>query len=798
MPSSGNTFKIDGVERFNSGTIDGTGRPRGTKKANKKKKGGRAWIFPVLLILLLLTIFYYYKHETGEIAARADEFMVLVNAGEIDAARVMMAAGKKGLDGLHELMERESIAYRQINTSYLLGILKGAAEVLLAQGDAEFTVRLNMVRENGSWMVSVLPPIDILYGAFVIEENPLVLRVLYRGEKRRYRLGEKVGAEYGDVVYMLVLDDSILTVEKAERMPISRVMVRNSTEIEGEQEGLFPLYTAGGPEVYLLDRDKKSAECGRSSDLIVGSSGISFYLLGKKILAATVDGHFKPGEIRVVLNDSSGENLYHREVRISAATAFRMAEPGKESKGTGKQGEAGEGDDGKKDGDGDEESESEESNGTGNGESRPETFTIPANRQVTIRSSPDGIAVLLPGGEEAIFDRRILLSPVEEEQGCFFIAASHRETRGEYAPAYRGNLDIFAGSEGLVVVNELPLEDYLRAVVPGEMPSSFGLEALKAQAIVSRSYAYRQIMESRYHAVGAHVDDSIASQVYNLGPGDSLADQAIGETKGLVPFHDNEPIEAFFFSTSCGCTANPEEVWTTPEVGFPGNRMPYLFARSQIPGEVLELSSEEDLMAFIDETGYEGAYDRDAPFFRWKITMSSHDFEEIVRHNLGEQYRRRPDLVLTGEGQDFVSREIPEDAPGKLLGIRTLQRGAGGNMMVLEIEGTRGTYRLVSEYTIRFTIRPIQYRSGANPIILRRGDGTQIENFNVLPSAFAYLDTVPDGDGGIREIRISGGGYGHGVGLSQNGARGMAEKGFDFVQIIEHYYPGTQLHRVHE
>lgn len=777
--------------------IDGTGRPRGKKRAKKKKKGGKAWIFLALLIVLLLALFYYYKQETEKITARADEFMVLVDAGEIDAARVMMVAGGEELESLHGLMGEESIAYKRIDVSYLLGILKGAAEVLLTQGDAEFTVRLNLVRGNGSWMVSALPPIDVRYGAFVIEENPLVLRVLYRGEKARYRLKEKIGAEYGDIVYMLVLDDSILTVEKAERMPVSRVMVRNNTEIEGEKEGLFPLYTARGPEVYLLDREKKTVECGQASDLLVGAPGASFYLLGKKVMAATVEGRFKPGKIRVVLNDSSGENLYQREVRISGATAFTLAEPGTESEDVGQRREAGGGGEGEKGED--EESEGGRGGGFENGEGTSVAFTIPANGQITIRSSPDGIAVHLPEGEEAIFDRRIRLSPAAEgEGGRFFISPMRRGSQGEDAPAYRGDLDIFAGDEGLVVVNELPLEDYLRAVVPGEMPISFGLEPLKIQAIASRSYAYHQIMESRYHAVGAHVDDSVISQVYNPGEGNNLADQAVRETKGLVPFHDNEPIEAFFFSTSCGYTANPEEVWTTPEVGFPGEKVPYLFARSQIPGEDFEFSSEEDLIAFIDETGYGEAYDRDAPFFRWQITMSSRDFEETVNRNLGEQYRRRPDLVLTGEGQDFVSREIPEDAPGRILGIRTLQRGDGGNMMVLEIEGSRGTYRLVSEYTIRFTIRPVQYRSGAAPIILRRGDGSEIVNFNILPSAFAYFDPVTDESGDIREVRIRGGGYGHGVGLSQNGARGMAGKGFDFVQIIEHYYPGTQLHNIYE
>lgn len=763
--------------------INGVGRPRRRKKRGRQKKQSKnIWLFLLLLSLLLLTLFYLYKHETETISARADEFMIRVSAGELDAARELMTAGKEELDKLHGLMEQESIGYKRIKSSYLLGIMKGAAEVMLTHNNKVYPVKLTMVREDGFWLVSALPPLDVLYGAFVIEENPITLRVLYRGEKSRYRLREKIGAQYGEIVYMVVLGDNVLSVEKTERVPVSRVMVRKEAEIEGEKEGVFPLY-AGGPEVYVVDRENKTVESGRVSDLIVGRTDVSFYLFEKKVLAAVTGESFKPGEIRVVLNDSSGQGLYHREVRISGDTAFTLEVPGAGNGDAGYRREAGE-------------SEGEEGIGESGGATE-NMINIPANRQITICSSAEGIAVRLPGGEQAVFNRRILLRPAEKEEGRFFIADLRRDGWGKDIPAYRGMLDIFAGDEGLVVVNELPVEDYLRAVVPGEMPASFGPEPLKLQAIVSRAYAYRHILDSRYHAYGAHVDDSVNSQVYNHRPEDNFANQAIRETKGLVPFHDNEPIEAFFFSTSCGYTANPEEVWTTQKKGFPGEGVPYLFAHSQVPGEVFELASEENLIRFID-TEYEEAYDSAAPFFRWQITMSRRDFEETVSRNMEEQYRRRPEQVLTMEGHDFVSREISADPLGRLLDIRTLERGDGGNMMVLEIEGSRGTYRLVSEYTIRFTIRPVQYRSGAAPVILQRADGSEVENFSVLPSAFAYFAPVTDEDGDIREIKIRGGGYGHGVGLSQYGARGMAEKGFDFVQIIEHYYPGTRLHNIYE
>ena len=108
------------------------------------------------------------------------------------------------------------------------------------------------------------------------------------------------------------------------------------------------------------------------------------------------------------------------------------------------------------------------------------------------------------------------------------------------------------------MINELSVEDYLKAVVPSEMPSSYGMEALKAQAVCARTYAYKQMEDARLKEYGADVDDSVNFQVYrNLSPTEPT-DQAVESTRGEILCQNGEPIEAYYFSTSSGRTSTDE------------------------------------------------------------------------------------------------------------------------------------------------------------------------------------------------------------------------------------------------
>ncbi len=131
---------------------------------------------------------------------------------------------------------------------------------------------------------------------------------------------------------------------------------------------------------------------------------------------------------------------------------------------------------------------------------------------------------------------------------------------------YTGDIEVWKGDNGLYIINELPLEEYIKDVVAAEVSSDWDMEALKAQAVVSRTYALYQKKisgDSLYH-----IASSVLHQVYKGNNPDARIAYAVEKTKGEIITYDNSPIAAFYHSTCGGRTENPEEVF--------GKGYPYL------------------------------------------------------------------------------------------------------------------------------------------------------------------------------------------------------------------------------
>ena len=129
------------------------------------------------------------------------------------------------------------------------------------------------------------------------------------------------------------------------------------------------------------------------------------------------------------------------------------------------------------------------------------------------------------------------------------------------SPRYRGIITIIPRSSSLRVINTLDIEKYLLQVVPSEMPKSFGVEALKVQAVAARTYAVSDILKGKYAKDGFHIKDTVESQVYNNQVENEEATRAIEETSGEIMTYDNMPIDAKYFSTSSGFTSHASNVW---------------------------------------------------------------------------------------------------------------------------------------------------------------------------------------------------------------------------------------------
>lgn len=131
-------------------------------------------------------------------------------------------------------------------------------------------------------------------------------------------------------------------------------------------------------------------------------------------------------------------------------------------------------------------------------------------------------------------------------------------------PRYRGDMIVKPSktdSKGIRVINEVKIEDYLKQVVPSEMPESFGVEALKAQAVAARTYALSDYLKNRYVRDGFHVKDTTESQVYNNAKENDNATKAVEATTGKVLLNGGKPIDAKYFSTSSGFTESANYIW---------------------------------------------------------------------------------------------------------------------------------------------------------------------------------------------------------------------------------------------
>ncbi|OON95667.1 MAG: hypothetical protein ATN36_07695 [Epulopiscium sp. Nele67-Bin005] len=370
-------------------------------------------------------------------------------------------------------------------------------------------------------------------------------------------------------------------------------------------------------------------------------------------------------------------------------------------------------------------------------------------------------------------------------------------TRSSANPSYTGSVEVYKDVNGYTVVNEVSMNDYLARVIPSEMPPSFGLEALKVQAISARSYAVSRQTSSQFVKYAAQLDDTTASQVYNNVEVDELAVKAIKETEGQVLKYNNNIVSGNFFSTSAGHTANSGEVWASGET-FPTSTPIYLSANQQYEGSsvVENMQSEEDLMEFFQLAPSEiDAFDDHAAWFRWEVFYSVDELSHVVNNSIERLTGQYSHVVKVLDSENNWQIQTVDNI-GAVLDIEITQRGEGGNIISIVVVGQDATVEVKTEYAIRTLFAPIQKDSAEPPIQIFRADGSTVDNMTLLPSAFFSPKINYGKDGNLLEVTFYGGGFGHGVGMSQEGVRGMVNRGYTYKEIIEHYYPNSIVEKL--
>ncbi len=357
---------------------------------------------------------------------------------------------------------------------------------------------------------------------------------------------------------------------------------------------------------------------------------------------------------------------------------------------------------------------------------------------IVVRSEGKGI-ILSDAGKEPFLSWS---APVTLEYGdprCTTLIFDLVSERGSFYaatgnPAYRGTMEFRPDREGFAVINALPLEEYLYSVLPSEMPAFWPMAALKAQAVAARSYTLASL--GTFASRGYDLAGSVVSAAYGgVGSESAATTEAVNATAGQVLLFEGRPLEAFYSANSGGYSENSTVVWGE------------LTGMEAVPDLLTaKRASDLPLTALISWLrGDPSSYSAIAPYY----SRAAYRWEKWV------------------PAQEIARRVERQKAIGRVLSIITRGRGISGRVAEVEVIGADGTvfvrgdlirYALGGLRSTLFTVRP---KLGPNG----------------LPQYFIF----------------TGGGWGHGVGMDQSGAAGMASAGYTYQEILSHYYPRARL-----
>jgi stage II sporulation protein D len=315
-------------------------------------------------------------------------------------------------------------------------------------------------------------------------------------------------------------------------------------------------------------------------------------------------------------------------------------------------------------------------------------FSLPGPRILRIVPSGPGLALV---GAPRVDQARVRL---EVRRGPLRVG-----TRD-----YIGALEVWRQGDGLLLVDELPMEEYIAGAVRGEASERWPIEALRALAIVARTYAMFQQSRAAgkpYHVVSGNQDQNFTGWVTEGSP---ARDAAFG-TAGQVLTWQGRLFPAFHHSDSGGFTEAAQNV-------FSGDAVPPL-------------------------EGVRDEFSMESPNYTWTVTLP---------------------LTVIGDRLRKGGVDV-----GQVTGLTVLERSFSFRVARLAVEGSRGSSTL------------------------RGADFRRLIGYDALKSTL-FVAVAQEG-----AVRFEGRGWGHGVGLSQYGAKGMADRGYAYPQILEHYFPGTVL-----
>jgi SpoIID/LytB domain protein len=337
------------------------------------------------------------------------------------------------------------------------------------------------------------------------------------------------------------------------------------------------------------------------------------------------------------------------------------------------------------------------------------------------------------GNKVGVYRDVIFVKPLEEGKNV-----------GVSGRLFHGNLEVKIGPDGLlVVINRLNIEKYLYGVVPAEIGTNAPFEALKAQAVAARTEALAKL--GRHESEGFDLCSEVHCQVYGGASRESVpTNKAVDETAGEVITYEGSLASTLYHACCGGYTEDNSNVYS-------GAQVPYLVGVPCFPEGAnkeftFPLDSEEAFTKWVS-TQPQAYCSHAKSVFRWEKVYTKTQLENLIskKYNIGS-----------------------------LLDIKLGPRGKSGRLKWIEVVGTNGTYRVERELQIRNLFGgPFEFRSGA--FVIEKSKTTE----------------------GEEVYKFIGAGWGHGVGMCQDGAIGMAREGKDYKEILKHYFRGTEIKKIY-
>jgi SpoIID/LytB domain protein len=379
-----------------------------------------------------------------------------------------------------------------------------------------------------------------------------------------------------------------------------------------------------------------------------------------------------------------------------------------------------------------------------------EKWHVETQVQPELVTRPGGTLVAREAGGAVVRNEGVLWFAPDGEGGTLTVenvahggggarAGEARETR-----AFRGRIYVtFSGDGSLAVVNALPEDQLLAGIVPSEIFPDAPAEALKAQAVAARDELLAKV-GTRHFLDPFLLCSTQHCQVYGgTRSEDARTTRAVEATRGQVLLREGGGLVEAYYSASCGGFGESNEnVWGTPPDPSLRGRLDALGADAQALRSFAGGITDENIGAFLaaGERTFCGKGKHAAGRSRWNVHLAGSELDRLV------------------------AAEYP--AVGHVRELRALRRGVSGRIVELAVTGARGSATVSGELHLRRLLGGLK--------------------------SSLFVARV-DGDGWT----LDGAGFGHGVGLCQTGAIGMAEAGYTYGQILEHYFPGSRLRKLY-